>query len=204
MLPETHSAPAAVYLVAENLDAALAAGEDLLKATLAWHAGNSRSAEEIVAKRAEERHALETIRTLELTLVARVLKSRERSEELERCDANLRPVAKLFCAGTVILVEAVGELGDATQHDFDTGDGITAYLRSRGLIGTEAAAPPEAEVLAVTEDFRIAERIPLGALLNLVASFLDLIEFHYDIFAESEERAQRPKTLAEALAELRI
>ncbi len=202
MLPETHSAPAAVYLVAENLDAALAAGEDLLKSTLAWHAGNSRSAEEIVAKRAEERRALETIRTLELTLVARVLKSRERAEELAGCDAHLRPVAKLFCAGTAVLAEAVGELGDATQHDFETGDGITAYLRSRGLIDAEAAAPPEAEVLRVTEDFRIAERIPLGALLNLVASFLDMIEIHYDIFAENVERRQ--KTLAEALAELRI
>ena len=202
MLPETHSAPAAVYLVAENLDAALAAGEDLLKSTLAWHAGNSRSAEEIVAKRAEERRALETIRTLELTLVARVLKSRERAEELAGCDANLRPVAKLFCAGTAILAEAVGELGDATQHDFETGDGITAYLRSRGLIDAEAAAPPEAEVLRVTEDFRIAERIPLGALLDVVASFLDMIEIHYDIFAEGEEHKQ--KTLAEALAELRI
>ncbi len=202
MLPETHLAPAAVYLVAENLDAALAAGEDLLKTTLTWHAGNSRSAEEIVARRAEERRALETIRSFELTLVARVLRARERCAELAACNAQLNSVAKLFSAGTAVLAEAVSELGDATQHDFETGDGITAYLRSRGLIGTEAAAPSQSDALTVTEDLRIAKRIPLGALLDLVASFLDMLEIHYDIFADSEERAH--KTLEEALAELRI
>ena len=44
MPAEPRPTPAAVYLLADNLDAALAAGEDLLKSSLTWHAGNARSA----------------------------------------------------------------------------------------------------------------------------------------------------------------
>src|SRR5690606_27024367 len=39
------SAPAVVYLLADHLDSALAAGEDLLKSTLSWNACDARSNE---------------------------------------------------------------------------------------------------------------------------------------------------------------
>ncbi len=132
MLSATKAPPAAVYLLADNLDAALAAGEDLLKSCITWHAGNSRSAEEVATRRAEERSAAETIRTLEMIAVARLLKSRERAAELAKVDPHIKPVAKLYNAGTALLADAIKELGDPAAHDFDAGDGITSYLRTRG------------------------------------------------------------------------
>lgn len=186
MLPATHPAAAVVYLLAENLDAALAAGEDLLKSSLSWHAGHARTSDEIALKRVEERRAVDAIRSLEMILVARVLRSRERTEELAKCDPRLKPIAKLYNAGTALLADAVEELGDATFHDFETGDAITAYLRTRGLIAPDAPARAEAEALKVSEDFLIARRIPLGTLLDLVAMYLDMLETHYDIFNETE------------------
>ena len=105
MYPATKAPPASVYLLADNLDAALAAGEDLLKSCVTWHAGNSRAAEEVAARRIEERRATEAIRTLEMIAVARVLKSRERAAELAREDANLKPIAKLYEGGTALLLD---------------------------------------------------------------------------------------------------
>jgi hypothetical protein len=197
MRPATKAPPAAVYLLADNLDAALAAGEDLLKSCITWHAGNSRSAEEVAARRIEERSSAESIRTLEMIAVARLLKSRERAAELAKLDQHIKPVAKLYNAGTVLLVDAIQELGDPAAHDFDAGDGITSYLRTRGLIGQDVAAPAEAEQLAVTEEFLIGGRIALGTLMDLVAMFLDTLEIHYDLY---EEPTRRGRGLLDRLA----
>lgn len=201
MYPATKAPPAAVYLLADNLDAALAAGEDLLKSCISWHAGNSREAEEVAARRIEERRATETIRTLEMIAVARVLKSRERAAELAREDANLKPIAKLYEGGTAVLVDAIQELGDPAAHDFDAGDGVTSYLRTRGLIDAEMAAPEEAAELKVTEDFLIGGRIALGALMDLIAMFLDTLEIHYDLY--EDEAPQRGRGLMDRLAAAR-
>ena len=198
MLSATKAPPAAVYLLADNLDAALAAGEDLLKSCITWHAGNSRSAEEVATRRAEERSAAEAIRTLEMIAVARLLKSRERAAELAKVDPHIKPVAKLYNAGTALLADAIKELGDPAKHDFDAGDGITSYLRTRGLIAPDVAAPDEAQDLAVTEDFLIGGRIALGTLMDLVAMFLDTLEIHYDLYEEPERR--RGRSLLDRLA----
>jgi hypothetical protein len=188
MRPAT-TAPAAVYLLADNLDKALAAGEDLLKSSLVWNGGSTRATEDIVAHRGEERQALEEMRTLEMVLVARVLKSRERAAELAKLDPHLKMIAKLYNSGTVILTDAIEELGDTRATDFEAGGGLTAYLRSRGLIASDVPAPPEAACLTVTEEFLIAGRIPLGALMDLVAMFLDKLEMHYDLYEGTERGA---------------
>jgi hypothetical protein len=198
MLSATKAPPAAVYLLADNLDAALAAGEDLLKSCITWHAGNSRSAEEVATRRAEERSAAEATRTLEMIAVARLLKSRERAAELAKVDPHIKPIAKLYNAGTALLADAIQELGDPAAHDFDAGDGITSYLRTRGLIPADVAAPDEAQELAVTEDLLIGGRIALGTLMDLVAMFLDTLEIHYDLYEESERR--RGRSLLDRLA----
>lgn len=197
MLSATKAPPAAVYLLADNLDAALAAGEDLLKSCVTWHAGNSRSAEEVAERRIEERRAAEAIRTLEMIAVARLLKARERAAELAKEDQQVKPVAKLFNGGTALLQDAIKELGDPAAHDFDAGDGITSYLRTRGLIASDVSAPAEAEELNVTEAFLIGGHIPLGTLMDLVAMFLDTLEIHYDLY---EEPARRGRSLLDRLS----
>jgi hypothetical protein len=176
--------PPTVYLLADNLDAALAAGEDLLTSSVEWNAGTAKSGDDIARARADQRALLQIIRTLEQVLLARVLKSRERAEDLGRRDPRFGAVARLYTGGTALLIEAVSEFGDTSSHDFETGDGMIAYVRSRGWIAGDQAAPANGEKLAVTEDFLIARRIRLGTLLDLVAMFLDALETHYDLFSE--------------------
>lgn len=176
--------PPTIYLLADNLDAALAAGEDLLTSSVVWTGGTDKSGEAIARARADQRALLEIMRTLEQVLLARVLKSRERAEDIGRRDPRFGTVARLYTAGTATLIEAVGEFGDTTAHDFNNGDGILAYLRSRGLIAGDQASPHDGETLAAGEEFLIARRIRLGTLLDLVAMFLDTLETHYDLFSD--------------------
>jgi hypothetical protein len=180
--PRQPAAPAIVYLLAENLDAALAAGEDLLKESFVWNGASLGTPAEIAAARAEERHSIETVRTLEMVLVARVLKSRERAEELARRDERFRPVAKLYNAGTALFIESAAEFADRTTVDFETGNATTAFLRSRGLIAPDQPGPAEGARVMLSEDFLIARRARLGTIMDLVAMFLDTLETHYELF----------------------
>ncbi|MBL8845272.1 MAG: hypothetical protein JNN24_05830 [Hyphomicrobium zavarzinii] len=184
------AAPAVVYLLADHLDAALAAGEDLLKSTLSWNAGDARSPEGLTDQRREEREALDAARALEMVLLARVLKSRETAHQLAKTEPEFRLVARLYTSGTDIVAEAASELSDETANAFETGDGMTAYLRSRGLIAEDAAAPLEAASLTVTEQFLVAGRMNLGALLDLVAMFLDTLETHYELYEQPARAGQ--------------
>lgn len=180
--PVPQLAPAAVYILADNLDAALAAGEDLVNSVIVWNAATGATDDDIAAAREAQRIDTSTVRSLEMILVARVLKSRERAEELGRRDVRFRDLAKLYTAGTALLIEATAEFGDATVHDFDTGDAPIAYWRRRGLICNESAAPLEDTTLTLNDSFLIAGRISLGVLLDLIAMFLDTLEIHYELF----------------------
>ena len=93
-------------------------------------------------------------------------------------------VARLYVAGTATLVDAVAECADLRRADFDTGDDLTAYVRSRGLIAEDAPALSDSAPIAADESFLVARRAPLGVLLDLVASFLDALEAEFDLFAE--------------------
>ena len=114
LAPPPQLAPASVYLLADNLDAALAAGEDLLASCIVWNGATGTSDDDIAAARDAERTAIAQLRSTEMILVARVLKSRERTEELGRRDLRFRDLAKLYSTGTAQLIEATSEFGDAT------------------------------------------------------------------------------------------
>lgn len=190
------TAPAVVYLLADHLDSALAAGEDLLKTNLSWNAGDARIADAVTEQRREERAALEATRSLEMVLLARVLKSRECAQELAKSDSFFRLIARLYTSGTEIVAEAASDLANEAEAAFDVGDSVTGFLRSRGLIAADAAAPLDAADLKITEEYRVAGRMTLGALLDLVAMFLDTLETHYDLYDEP----QRGEVLSSAAA----
>jgi hypothetical protein len=203
MSREDQAAPAIVYLLADNLDAALAAGEDLLNSSVTWHGCDARSAEELAESRPKEREALDAIRSLELILLARVLQSRETAMELAKTASHVKPIAKLYAAGTAILTETVDELGDTSDADFDSGECMTAYLRSRQLIAEDAPAPAEGQEIIINEDFLLCGLVPLGSVLDLVAHFLDTLETHYDLYdplelTASETRAAQEPAQTEA------
>ncbi len=180
------AAPAVVYLLADHLDSALAAGEDLLKSTLRWNAGDPRAPEGLSEQRHQERTAIEAARTLEMVLLARVLKSREAAQELTKLDSQFKLITRLYTGGTEIVADAARELTDKTTYAFDAGDSVTSYLRTRGLIAEDAPAPLEAASLTVTEQFLIAGKMPLGPLLDLIAMFLDTLETHYELYDQPQ------------------
>jgi hypothetical protein len=177
-------APAHVYLLAEHLDAVLACGEDLKALTIPWNAANPHHHDEVLRERAELRITLAQIRTLELALTGRLMRAREHAETLAKSDSNFRIVAPLFLSGTLPFVDAVAELGNQIERRFNVGGDVTAYMRSRGLIAAEAAAPLDGVRISIDDSFRLMHRIELGPLMDLVALFLDTLETHFDVFPE--------------------
>ncbi|WP_290990787.1 hypothetical protein [Hyphomicrobium sp.] len=168
-------------MLADHLDAALAAGEDLMARGGDWRAlaeTPSDPGDFIVRQRA----VAEEVRSLELMLVARVLKARTHASSLAECDDRFRTIAKLFVSGTAILLDAVEESGDARSTDFDTADDIVAYVRSRGLIAPDAPTVRVASDLTIDDNFLVAKRIALGPLLDMAAAFLDALDVQYDLF----------------------
>ncbi len=186
------------YLLADHLDAMLAAGEDLLKAhrVALAQVQSPRSAEirDLVEVR---RRWVDAVRTLEMTLTLRGLRARERAEELRRADYRVDAIAGLFIGGTAPLADAAEELGDWTETDFQTGDEVAEYLRSRGLIPPDSAGVVSLDQLVVTADFRVARRIELGPLLDLTAAFLDALELFYDLYDDEDLRAAGTAQLPE-------
>ncbi len=189
-----------LYLLGDHLDAALAMGEDLLTERVALaDATQHLTMARLVRQNRELAEFLTTVRTLELSLTARLLQARKRAEDMKRRESRLKPLIALFVAGTAPLVDAAAELGDTTTRDFDTGDTATAFLRSRGLIARDAAGLERLSQLSVGEDYLVAGRIRLGTLLDLVATFLDTLDLLFDL-SEEPRSANLPAEAKDAAA----
>lgn len=188
-------APLSVYMLADHLDATLAAGEDLIARGGDWRALAETPADpsDFIV---EQRAVAEEVRSLELMLVARVLKARNHASSLAECDDRFRAIAKLFVSGTAILLDAVEESGDARATDFDTADGIVAYVRSRGLIAPDAPAVRVPSDLTIDDNFLVAKRIALGPLLDMAAAFLDALDIQYDLFGGDAPETSTSSALA--------
>lgn len=179
-----------IYLLGDHLDAALAMGEDLLTEKVALpDAAQPLTMARLVRQNRELAEFLTTVRTLELSMTARLLQARKRAEEMRRREPRLKSLISLFVAGTAPLVDAAMELGDTTMREFDTGDTAFAFLRSRALIERDAAGLERLSELRVSEDYLVAARIRLGTLLDLVATFLDSLDLLYDLYGEAAEAA---------------
>ncbi|MBU2582548.1 MAG: hypothetical protein KJ622_12595 [Alphaproteobacteria bacterium] len=182
-MPKTElTIPPCVYHVADNLDAALAAGEDLIAASENWATGDPSDPGVAGA----QRWALSRYRTHELNLVARIVQAREHVAVLGRTAQRFRPLAQLFCAATADLAGAFGELNQQVDTDFETGGAVSAYLRTRGLIDPEAATVSEAEAPDIDDGFLVAAKVPLGICLDLISEFLDALDVAFDLYPEHE------------------
>ena len=181
------SSSATAYLLADHLDAMLAAGEDLLKVHRVVMSEIPEPERRSIRGQVEAQlRCIDTIRTLEMTLAMRGLQARERAEELRRADPRIGAVAGLFVGGTAALADAARELGDWTEFDFQTGNEVVEYLRSRGLIAADSAGLVSLEQLTVTARFLVARRIELGPLLDLTATFLDALELFYELYGDDD------------------
>jgi hypothetical protein len=191
LLKRLRPAPASVYLLAEHLDAVLAAAEDLTAVLHLPPEVPPRESSEIIDFRAQRREAVEKIRTFELAMLSRLIIGREWAVTVATEDERFQPVARLYVAGTATLLDAVAECADLSDEDFDTGDDLTAYMRSRGLIAADAAGLSDSAPIAATEGFLVAKRARLGVLLDLVASFLDALEAEFELFPALENENGR-------------
>ena len=187
-------APLPVYLLADHLDGVLAAGEDLVTCGADWRnlAENPGEPETFASS---QRAIAEDVRGYELILIAHAIKARDHARTLSQTDKRFAPIAELFVGGTAILMDAVSECGDATDDDFDTGDGLVAYVRSRGLIAPDAANVTNPAQLTIDDSFLVAKRLALGPLLDMAAAFLDALDTQYDLFIaddDEDDDAEQP------------
>lgn len=183
-------APVTVYLLADHLDAALAAGEDLLAEGRAWKslfADQRSTTANAASARTLERTIIERLRVAELHLVTRLLAARRHAEALAMLDDTFAPLARVYAGGTAILSDAAPELADTTDQDFDSADTLIAFARSRALITPECGGLNTAMTGNIAEQFHIAGRIPLSPTLDLVAVFLDALDRRYDLYATNED-----------------
>lgn len=177
-------APLSVYMLADHLDAALAAGEDLVARGHDWRTLGEAAADDPATFALAQRDVAEDVRSIELQLVARTLKARDHAAALSQADPRFAAIASLFVAGTAVLLDAVEDCGDARNQDFETGDGLTAYVRSRGLIAPSAPRIISPALLSIDDTFMVVKRLALGPLLDMAGSFLDALDTHYDLFVD--------------------
>lgn len=176
-----------LYLLSDNLDAALARGEELLAQELALDAPDAAGLRDWLRQTRGLNAFVSSIRTLEYTITARLLQARKRAEDLKRADSRLKPVIGLFIGGTAPLADAAAELGESEARAFDDADAALSFLRSRGLLAPQAAGLELVTRLAVEEDYLVAGRIRLGTLLDLAAGFLDTLDRLYDLNSDAED-----------------
>lgn len=182
-LKQNEMIPACVYLVADHLDAALAAGEDLVASGRMWQPGDCCDPSVAGA----QRWALSRVMTYEMTLITRIVQARGHVAELAETVQRFRPLAQLFVSATRDLFEALQVIGDTAANDFDTGDGKVAYLRSRGLIDADAPGLCDYATLTVDDSFLIAARVPLGVVLDLVSEFIEALEAQFELYPDEPD-----------------
>jgi hypothetical protein len=185
-----------IYLLSDHLDAALAMGEDLLTERVALaEAEQKLNMSRLLRQSGEVADFLDSVRTLELSLIARLLQARRRAEEIKRSEIRLKPLISLFVGGTAALVDAAEDLGDTTNQAFATGDAAQAFLRSRGILARDAAGLEQMAQLTVTEEFLVAGRIRLGTLMDLVAMFLDTLDVMFELYQDEPAAETAPASV---------
>lgn len=183
--PHDGKTPPEAYQLADHLDAALAAAEDLADAGRQWLPANSSAGFELAAQMAAERQIIERVCMFEAMLIGRVLKARKRAQMLARTAGDFTGMTRLFVASTAPLLDALEEMGDSTRADFETGNCRMAYLRQRGVIAADAADLPEDRTITLGDGaFLVAGRIALAPLSEMIIAFLDALEMHYDLYPD--------------------
>ena len=148
-----------------------------------WPGPTPREAERIAEMRAGQRAAIERIRAFELAFISRVLAGRDWASEVAQAEDRFAMMARLYLAGTAILLDAVAECADVSAADFDAGDELSAYVRSRGMIAADAPALSDTSPLVAGRELPHRPAYTARAkLLDLIAQFLDTLEAEYELF----------------------
>ena len=176
--------PPGIALVADHLDAVLAIGEDLLGERLPPRA----DLDEVDADGAP--FALDQfvrqLRQREAALLLRLLQCRRLLVDGGAGGRTLKSAATLFRAQTDALSELIAKATREEARAIPAPVDSLSYLRSRSVIAPEAAQLSPFEAAGATEAFRVGGVAPLGAIMDMVAALLDLLDSHFDLYGDDE------------------
>jgi hypothetical protein len=187
-----------VYLLAEHLDATLAAIEDLSAVTPPPAQAHPQLAE---TPRPSLAGWVRHLERHEASALVHIVRARALTESVADYDDRLTTFARLFLAGTAALDEAIQTFTDHTDHAFQSGGDALAYLRERGVLGPETGTMAITETSTIGDDFRLAGLIEVEPLAELIATFLDTLDIHYDLFPR---RTPETGAAAEAMPTLSL
>jgi hypothetical protein len=176
--------PLDVCLMADHLDAMLAAGEDLLALEL------RPPAEAGAAAPAELAAFVRMLLRLEESIIARLLQARRRAPALSEGDPSVAAVLRIFLAQTGAIEDIVAAFGQRQTSSRLLGTNSIECLRIRGLIGEEAAGLAVESPLKIDESFRLAGVVALGPLLDLVAATVDALDVAFGLYPEGSVVAE--------------
>ena len=174
-----------VFLLAEHLDLTLAAIEDLQACQPAVTSDHPQRVN--VFQDVSITAFVQVVRKHEMAAIVHVARARDLTRKLVRRDARFASLGGLFVGGTAMLDEAVARMVDKIGDDFSTGGDPIGYLRARGMIDEDVGGLAAEQTLAVTDSFLLGGLIEIGPLVELVETFLNTIELHFDLFPELSE-----------------
>lgn len=184
MLPERTRTPPAAYFIADHLDAVLAASEDLRKLKVEIPPARTGLSAEMANKL---RAFVEQIQRHELTIVMRTLEARKRIAELQNPGKMLRLILGLFTGGTAALADAAEDYCDTATVEFATAGDTLDFLRARNLLPEASGSLIGCLNIEATEEMLIAERVPLGDIMDHAAAVMDALELYFDLYSTGED-----------------
>jgi len=181
-------------MLADHLDGALAAAEDLIKTGSFWPEGSA--VEPAIA--GTQRFAVTRLRRHELSLVTHILQARKYADDLARETSLFRGSAHLFSSALLELVEIGEDFEREALCEFHAGTDIVGFLRERGLLASDEAGALPCEPLSIGDSFLIAGKMPLGIVLDLVSEFLEALDLHYELYPDPSSEADHDGDIGHA------
>ena len=179
MLFNLNARKSKLLLLIEHLDAVAFAIEGLEEQVFdAPIPAVDASADEILNYQHDLRHFVDNIRARELSLIAHVDRARHQAKKVAKYDAGINAYARLFNAGTQAFADQLAALGQPVESDFDGNDQVLNFLKARQLIATDCLSVEETGTISIEANYRISGFVPMSALADQCASFLNLIEEH--------------------------
>lgn len=170
--------PAGIYALADHLDGALAAGEDLLGVRLQPVADLAPE----VAPETALADAIQQLRRLEAALLLHLLQARRRAAEIVNADGEMKAVLRLVGVTTESLLGLVETFAPEKMSGLSPLGDVQDFLRQRGIIAPDAAGLGAFKGIEIDDRYRVGGMIELGPLLDMAASALDLLETRYDLY----------------------
>ena len=96
---------------------------------------------------------------------------------------------RVFLTGTQALNDAMQEIADPRFQDFNGGNQVLYFLKTRGLVPEHTDTIDSVARIGVGDGYMIVGRIQLGALLDLCATFIDTLDLHYKLFSREDTAA---------------